>query len=137
MTIFAIIEHTDELYKNYNMNGIFFVLLLSLKWVMIGFFIPIFSRSVSFNFENFTPSMFFLISLWTIRSLMRMYRKNVDISSTEKAWMSPSFGIVNGLRSCIASDDNDCILCENSFLCWIFCCNELKLQTNRGYLSVV
>lgn len=80
----------------YNMNGTFFLedLLLSLKYEMIGFLIPIVSRSASLREENFLPVSPFLCKWFTILSSTPIWRKKVIISSVLKDDKFPSFGIV-------------------------------------------
>lgn len=78
------------------MNGTFFLedLLLSLKYEMIGFLIPIVSRSASLSEENFLPVSPFLCKWFTILSSTPIWRKKVIISSVLKDDKFPSFGIV-------------------------------------------
>lgn len=80
----------------HNMKGTFFLedLLLSLKYEMIGFLIPIVSRSASLREENFLPVSPFLCKWFTILSSTPIWRKKVIISSVLKDDKFPSFGIV-------------------------------------------
>lgn len=104
----------SELPINHNINGRLFLrlplllfTLLSRKWHIIGFFIPKVSRSESFSLENLCPSRAFLWQCVTMRSSIPMWRRKVDISSTENSCKLPSDGIsisVSGINFSFAEN---------------------------------
>lgn len=82
---------------SYNINGADFLdlaLLLSLKYIIMGFFIPTFSNSESLSLENLLPSTLFFLKWLTILSLTPICLRNVKSSSTENFDTFPSFGMV-------------------------------------------